>query len=345
MWFEEHRVREWYEICERTNADDIELKAALEQLLLDLGGDGVEADVALGEDAGLLLGVHRRHVAGLGGLDGRWWRWTRRRRGETSEWKRRKLGWSSRNGGGSGGRRRWSWLLARYRCSRGRKCQGPAQKGVANQTPGIVPTATLGIAPPSNSIHCLSHIHNHYNGNDTSSVTFLPLRVPARRTRATFPPRATPPTDTSHAANPATEITSESTTCGIDPNTDIIGRALGWHSQRCTEEEDESYEEEAQTNGRESVEGCHGIEQVQRVWETEESACAMSVLREEYVQDTANVVERIWLTNASRHQSMAQQWLQDEGGVGSAERGTVRKAERGANSKRGEATQVDGSVR
>lgn len=35
----------------RTNTDDIELKAALQQLLLNLGGDAVEADVALGEDA------------------------------------------------------------------------------------------------------------------------------------------------------------------------------------------------------------------------------------------------------------------------------------------------------
>jgi len=43
------------------DADDIELKTALQQLLLDLGGDAVEADVALGEDRRLLLRVHRRH--------------------------------------------------------------------------------------------------------------------------------------------------------------------------------------------------------------------------------------------------------------------------------------------
>lgn len=34
-----------------TNADNVELKAALQELLLDLGGDAVETDVALGEDA------------------------------------------------------------------------------------------------------------------------------------------------------------------------------------------------------------------------------------------------------------------------------------------------------
>lgn len=54
-----------YRMSERTNADNVELETALEQLLLDLGGDGVEADVALGEHAGLLLGVHRRHLAEL----------------------------------------------------------------------------------------------------------------------------------------------------------------------------------------------------------------------------------------------------------------------------------------
>ena len=37
-----------------TDADDVELKATLQQLLLDLVGDAVEADVALGEDGGTL---------------------------------------------------------------------------------------------------------------------------------------------------------------------------------------------------------------------------------------------------------------------------------------------------
>lgn len=41
-----------------THADDIELKAALEQLLLNLCGDAVETDVALGEDALRRLRVH-----------------------------------------------------------------------------------------------------------------------------------------------------------------------------------------------------------------------------------------------------------------------------------------------
>lgn len=38
-----------------TNTDDIELEAALEELLLDLLGDAVETDVAFGEDGGCLL--------------------------------------------------------------------------------------------------------------------------------------------------------------------------------------------------------------------------------------------------------------------------------------------------
>ena len=44
-----------------TDADDIELKAALQQLLLDLVGDGVEAHMAFWEHRLLRL---RRHCAG-----------------------------------------------------------------------------------------------------------------------------------------------------------------------------------------------------------------------------------------------------------------------------------------
>jgi hypothetical protein len=67
------------------NANDIELEAALEELLLDLGGDAVEANVALWEDA--LRSLRLRctdvgHVGGGGGVfngvsgvsAGRWWR-------------------------------------------------------------------------------------------------------------------------------------------------------------------------------------------------------------------------------------------------------------------------------
>ncbi len=46
---------------ERTNADDVELEAALEQLALDLGCDAVETDMALGVDGG---SGHRRHCCG-----------------------------------------------------------------------------------------------------------------------------------------------------------------------------------------------------------------------------------------------------------------------------------------
>lgn len=42
-----------------TNANDIELKATLQQLLLNLVGDAIEADVAFGEDT-LHLRAHRR---------------------------------------------------------------------------------------------------------------------------------------------------------------------------------------------------------------------------------------------------------------------------------------------
>lgn len=50
-----------------TDADDVELKAALQQLLLDLVGDAVEADVALGVHR-RLLGLHcRRHCCSVVG--------------------------------------------------------------------------------------------------------------------------------------------------------------------------------------------------------------------------------------------------------------------------------------
>lgn len=51
-----------------TNANNIELEAALQELLLDLGGDAVETDVALGEDALRrlwLLGSGVGHVGGV----------------------------------------------------------------------------------------------------------------------------------------------------------------------------------------------------------------------------------------------------------------------------------------
>ena len=45
----------------RTDADNIELEAALKELALDLGGDAVKTDVAVGEDGVL----HGRHLEGM----------------------------------------------------------------------------------------------------------------------------------------------------------------------------------------------------------------------------------------------------------------------------------------
>ena len=41
-----------------TNADDVELEATLDELALDLRGDAVETDVALGVDGGSRHGRH-----------------------------------------------------------------------------------------------------------------------------------------------------------------------------------------------------------------------------------------------------------------------------------------------
>lgn len=50
-----------------TNTHDIELETTLQQLPLDLGGDAVETDMAVGEDGGLLT----RSSTGSGGHDGK----------------------------------------------------------------------------------------------------------------------------------------------------------------------------------------------------------------------------------------------------------------------------------
>lgn len=49
-----------------TNTDDIELETTLEELALDLGGDAVETDVALGVDGG---SGHGRHCSGWNAVD------------------------------------------------------------------------------------------------------------------------------------------------------------------------------------------------------------------------------------------------------------------------------------
>jgi len=49
----------WQETeLEHTDADDIELKATLQELALNLGCDAVETDMALGEDGGPCHGCH-----------------------------------------------------------------------------------------------------------------------------------------------------------------------------------------------------------------------------------------------------------------------------------------------
>lgn len=60
--FEEAILDVAVDISRHTNANDIELKTTLQQLLLNLVGDAVETDVVFGEDALHLLRVHRgRH--------------------------------------------------------------------------------------------------------------------------------------------------------------------------------------------------------------------------------------------------------------------------------------------
>jgi hypothetical protein len=53
-----------------TNANNIELEATLQELLLDLGGDAVETNVALGEDALSSLRLRRTDVGHVGGIGG-----------------------------------------------------------------------------------------------------------------------------------------------------------------------------------------------------------------------------------------------------------------------------------
>jgi hypothetical protein len=75
--FSESRLAYWYRLVrfgehlafDHTNADHIELETSLEELLLDLLGDAVEANMASGEDRIPLRHCHRhlvsRRVQGL----------------------------------------------------------------------------------------------------------------------------------------------------------------------------------------------------------------------------------------------------------------------------------------
>lgn len=58
---------------------------------------------------------------------------------------------------------------------------------------------------------------------------------------------------------------------------------MGWPAESCAKEEDQSYEEATQADGRQGIEGCHSIEQVQFLRKSEESTYSMSALRAEYV--------------------------------------------------------------
>jgi hypothetical protein len=62
-----HRLKYFVRL---TNANNIELETALQELLLNLGGDAVETDVTLGEDAlrGLGLGLLGSGVGHVGGM-------------------------------------------------------------------------------------------------------------------------------------------------------------------------------------------------------------------------------------------------------------------------------------
>jgi hypothetical protein len=53
-----------------TNANNIELEATLQELLLDLGSDAVETNVALGEDTLGSLRLRRADVGHVGGIGG-----------------------------------------------------------------------------------------------------------------------------------------------------------------------------------------------------------------------------------------------------------------------------------
>ena len=55
-------------MSELTNADDVELEATLQELLLDLRGDAVETDMAPGKDS---IRVCRRHCDVQGARAGR----------------------------------------------------------------------------------------------------------------------------------------------------------------------------------------------------------------------------------------------------------------------------------
>jgi hypothetical protein len=64
------RIHVLISLARLTNANNIELEATLQELLLDLGGDAVETDVALGKDTLGSLRLRRADVGHVGGIGG-----------------------------------------------------------------------------------------------------------------------------------------------------------------------------------------------------------------------------------------------------------------------------------
>jgi hypothetical protein len=72
---------------EHTNTHDVELESALQQLALDLGGDAVETDMAVGEDGGRV---------GRGGACGSHWDRMREEHGGSRAARERERGYTAR---------------------------------------------------------------------------------------------------------------------------------------------------------------------------------------------------------------------------------------------------------
>lgn len=119
----------------------------------------------------------------------------------------------------------------------------------------------------------------HSHGSRPRPLALFPLRLPPSGPRNALPRRCP---DNPTAAAPA-HPPHQPAAGGARAAAGIAGRPLGWPAQRRAQEEDVAHEEASSADGREGPEGCHGVEQMQCVRQSQAGACALSLLRAESV--------------------------------------------------------------
>ena len=114
----------------------------------------------------------------------------------------------------------------------------------------------------------------HSDGDLTSTIVRLPLRLPPHCTCAAAPTSSTDCQSNTTSATPSSITTPRRS----PPHSQLDRRHMGWPAPCGAQKEDITPEDADETIGGEGTEGRHGVEQVQLVWEDEEGARTLSVL-------------------------------------------------------------------